>query len=170
MNSKSSTALITGASGGVAYELAKLFANDHHNLVLVARTETKLLQFAGELQHRFGISVKTVALDLTAPDAPQVLFDRLRSNGIAVDILVNNAGYGKFGEFAEVPAEESLTDSAQRRRPYLADQTLPRANAGARVREDLECGFHRGLSTWSADGCLLRHQSVCDFVFRGAGE
>jgi len=108
MDSKSSTALITGASGGVGYELAKLFANGHHNLVLVARSEAKLLQFAGELQHRFGISVKTVALDLTAPDAPQVLFDRVRSDGIPVDILVNNAGYGKFGEFAEVSAEESL--------------------------------------------------------------
>jgi short-subunit dehydrogenase len=108
MNSMSSTALITGASGGVGYELAKLFANDRHNLVLVARSESKLAQFAGELQHRFDISAKTVALDLTAPDAPQVLFDRLRSDGIAVDILVNNAGYGKFGEFAKVPAEESL--------------------------------------------------------------
>ena len=108
MDSKSSTALITGASGGVGYELAKLFANGHHNLMLVARSETKLLQFAGELQRQFGISVKTVALDLTAPDAPQVLFDRVRSDCIAVDILVNNAGYGKFGEFAEVSAEESL--------------------------------------------------------------
>ena len=108
MNSMSSTALITGASGGVGYELAKLFANDRHNLVLVARSESKLAQFAGELQHRFDISVKTVALDLTARDAPQALFDRLRSDGIAVDILVNNAGYGKFGGFAEVPTEESL--------------------------------------------------------------
>ena len=103
-----SNALITGASGGIGYELAKLFAKDHHNLVLVARSEAKLAQIAGELQHRFGISVKTVAVDLTKPDAPSLLFDQLQREAIAVDILVNNAGYGKLGEFAEVPVDESV--------------------------------------------------------------
>jgi len=52
--------------------------------------------------------VKMVALDLAAPDAPPLLFDQLRRERIAVDILVNNAGYGKLGEFAAVPLEESL--------------------------------------------------------------
>lgn len=102
------TALITGASGGIGYELAKLFANDHHNLVLVARNGPRLTQIADELQRQFGVSVKTVALDLIAPGAPQRLFDELQREGIAVDILVNNAGYGKLGEFAAVPVEESL--------------------------------------------------------------
>jgi short-subunit dehydrogenase len=102
------TALITGASGGIGYELAKLFAKDHHHLVLVARSGTKLAQFADELQRQFGISVKSVALDLAVPTAPQVLFDQLQREGTVVDILVNNAGYGKLGEFAQVPAEESL--------------------------------------------------------------
>jgi len=71
-----STVLITGASGGIGYELAKLFARDHHNLVLVARTGDKLAQVAGELQP-LGISVKTVALDLAQPPAPKFLFDQL---------------------------------------------------------------------------------------------
>lgn len=102
------TALITGASGGIGYELAKLFANDHHNLVLVARNGPRLAQIADELQRQFGVSVKTVALDLVAPGAPQSLFDELKRDGIAVDIVVNNAGYGKLGEFAAVPVEESL--------------------------------------------------------------
>ena len=108
MNQKTKTALITGASGGIGYELAKLFAHDHHNLVLVARNGAKLAQFADELQRQFGISVKTVALDLAPAPAPQFLFDQLQREGIAVDILVNNAAYGKFGEFASVPLEESL--------------------------------------------------------------
>jgi uncharacterized protein len=102
-----STVLITGASGGIGYELAKLFARDHHNLVLVARSGDKLAQVGAELQTH-GVTVKTVALDLAAPPAPKFLFDQLRREGVAVDILINNAGYGVFGEFAEMPEEEIL--------------------------------------------------------------
>jgi len=45
---------ITGASGGIGYELAKLFAKDHYDLVLVARSGDKLNQVAGELRQQFG--------------------------------------------------------------------------------------------------------------------
>jgi hypothetical protein len=99
--------LITGASGGIGYELAKLFARDHHNLVLVARGADKLAQVAAELQTR-GVTVKTVALDLAAEPAPKFLFDQLQRESIAVDILVNNAGFGAFGEFAQMPEEDIL--------------------------------------------------------------
>lgn len=102
------TALITGASGGIGYELAKLFAKDNHNLVLVARSGSKLAQFAGELEKQFGIAVKTFALDLTHPEAPHQLFVDLQRTGTDIDVLINNAGYGKFGRFAEVPLEDSL--------------------------------------------------------------
>jgi len=96
-----STALITGASGGIGYELARLFARDRHNLVLVARSSDKLKQIAAELAPS-GIQVTTVPLDLVEPRAPHVLFDQLQREGIAVDVLVNNAGFGKFGEFAKM--------------------------------------------------------------------
>ncbi|MBV8051104.1 MAG: SDR family oxidoreductase [Acidobacteriaceae bacterium] len=102
------TALITGASGGIGYELAKLFAADHHDLVLVARSANKLGQLKDELQRGYGISAKSIALDLTGAPAPQVLFDQLQREGIVVDVLVNNAGYGKFGEFDKIPCDESL--------------------------------------------------------------
>jgi len=108
MASNSKVALITGASGGIGYELAKLFANDHYDLVLVARSDAKLAQFADELQRQFGVSVKPVALDLTAAPAPQFLFDQLQREGIAIDILVNNAGYGVLGEFADISLDENL--------------------------------------------------------------
>ena len=71
-------------------------------------TDPRLAQVADELQRQFGITVRTFALDLTEPSAPQSLSGQLQSEGIAVDILVNNAGYGRYGEFADVPREESL--------------------------------------------------------------
>jgi short-subunit dehydrogenase len=102
-----STTLITGASGGIGYELAKLFARDHHNLILVARSGETLAQVAAELQAH-GVTVKTIALDLTELPSPKFLFDQLQREGIDVDILVNNAGFGAFGEFAQMPEDEIL--------------------------------------------------------------
>jgi short-subunit dehydrogenase len=107
MNPKPQTVLITGASGGIGYELAKLFARDHHNLLLVARSAEKLTQVAAELSH-FGVTVKTIPLDLAAPPAPTFLFDQLQRENIPVDILINNAGFGAFGEFAAMPEQEIL--------------------------------------------------------------
>jgi short-subunit dehydrogenase len=108
MESKTLIALITGASGGIGYELAKLFARDHYNLVLVARSTEKLNLVAAELKSQFQVTVKTVALDLTSPRAAKFLFDQMQREGVAVDILVNNAGFGGFGEFAGMAEEEIL--------------------------------------------------------------
>jgi short-subunit dehydrogenase len=102
------TALITGASGGIGYELAKLFAQDRYNLVLVARSAETLNQLAAELQTQHGVRVTVAPVDLAEPSAPRFLFDQLRREGINVDILVNNAGFGTFGEFAQVPEKEIL--------------------------------------------------------------
>lgn len=102
------TVLITGASGGIGYELAKLFARDGYQLVLVARSGNNLIQVAEELKNNFHCTVKTIALDLATSPAPKFLFDQLQSEGIVVDILVNNAGFGAFGDFAEMPEEEIL--------------------------------------------------------------
>jgi short-subunit dehydrogenase len=102
------TVLITGASGGIGYELTKLFGRNHYNLVLVARSGEKLAQLAGELQTQYGVTVKTIPLDLAAPPAAKFLFDQLQRERVEVDILVNNAGYGGFGDFAVMPEEEIL--------------------------------------------------------------
>ena len=104
----SATVLITGASTGIGHELAKLFARDRFNLVLVARNRERLAVVGDELQRQFEIRARTVPLDLTQPAASQFLFDQLAREDIAVDVLVNNAGYGKRGSFAEIPLEESL--------------------------------------------------------------
>ena len=102
-----STVLITGASGGIGYELAKLFARAKHDLVLVARSADKLTQVASELE-AVGVTVQTIALDLATAPAPKFVFDQVQREGIAIDILINNAGFGAFGEFANMPEEEIL--------------------------------------------------------------
>lgn len=102
-----STVLITGASGGIGYELAKLFARDHHHLVLVARSGDRLTEVAAELETS-ARGVRTIPLDLAQPLAPKFLFDQLRSSGTGVDILINNAGFGAYGEFSRMPIEEIL--------------------------------------------------------------
>jgi uncharacterized protein len=101
------TVLITGASGGIGYELAKLFARDRHNLVLVARSQEKLAKVAAELATT-GVAVRTVALDLAASLAPRSLFEKLQSENVSIDILVNNAGFGVLGEFAQMGEGEIL--------------------------------------------------------------
>ena len=95
------TALITGASTGIGYELSKCFAADHHNLILVARQEPRLQQVAEELTKQFGITGKVVVADLTQSDAPQRIMDAVHKDSLQVDYLVNNAGFGLGGKFAE---------------------------------------------------------------------
>src|SRR5258708_18670358 len=102
MAQKTQTVLITGASAGIGLELAKLFAEDQYNLLLVARSAPRLSELAAQLQQQFGITAKAFPLDLASPAAPQSLFDQLARENIAVDVLVNNAGFGKLGAFSDV--------------------------------------------------------------------
>lgn len=99
MTSTQQTALITGASGGIGYELSKLFAADGYNLVLVARSGPKLAELATELQTRHGVTVTTLVYDLSDPACPQAVFDAVQARNLTIDVLVNNAGYGLQGNF-----------------------------------------------------------------------
>jgi short-subunit dehydrogenase len=94
------TVLITGASSGLGLELAKIFAREGHNLVLVARSEGKLFALKNELEMAHHIQVDVFAKDLADKDAAYDVFDFTIENKIAVDILVNNAGFGDFGAYA----------------------------------------------------------------------
>lgn len=103
-----STALITGASGGIGYELAKLFASGGYNLVLVARSGDKLAEFAAELEKAYKIQATVVVSDLALADGPDVVYSATSQAGIAVDVLVNNAGFGQFGFYVENDLQEEL--------------------------------------------------------------
>lgn len=93
-------ALITGATSGIGYELAKLFAEDGYNLIIVARTEEELNEKAKEFSAQ-GIDVVPIAKDLFNADAPFELYDEVKSKGLTVDVLVNDAGQGQYGLFVE---------------------------------------------------------------------
>ncbi len=95
------TALITGASSGIGYELAHLFAQDRNNLVLVARDRDKLLALAAKLESRHGITVTAMPKDLAAPESPEQILADLRRRNISIDILINNAGFATSGPFAQ---------------------------------------------------------------------
>ena len=99
------TVLITGASGGIGAELARLFAAHRHDLVLVARSADKLQALGAELARAHGIQSRAMAADLAAPSAPPRLFEDLRQLGITIDVLVNNAGFGARGAYAEIDYE-----------------------------------------------------------------
>ena len=101
-------ALITGASAGIGLELARLFAADKSNLVLVARRKEKLEELAAELRGKEGIDVRVVAADLGRADAPQAIVDSLARDGVSIDVLVNNAGYGALGAFDQLDAARQV--------------------------------------------------------------
>src|SRR4051794_23760701 len=86
-------ALVTGASSGIGAEIARELVGRGHQVVLVARTETKLTALAAEL----GDGAHVLATDLSDREARAGLPDRVAELGLMVDILVNNAGFSTLG-------------------------------------------------------------------------
>jgi short-subunit dehydrogenase len=102
------TALITGASSGIGLELARLFARDGYDLVLVARSVAKLDGLSVELSARHGIRCRTIGADLGSPDAPGAIAETLRQAALRPNVLVNNAGFGAYGAFTTIDVRTTL--------------------------------------------------------------
>jgi len=94
------TALITGASSGIGLELARIFAAQQNNLVLVARSGDKLNALAAELKEKHSVTIKIIAADLSDIEQVQQVYDTCQQENIAIEYLVNNAGFGDFKNFA----------------------------------------------------------------------
>ncbi len=95
------TALITGASNGIGYELATIHAEHGDDLIIVARTKCKLDVLKATLEKQHGIKVMIIEKDLAVADAAREVYDQVKSQNIVVDYLVNNAGFGDISLFAE---------------------------------------------------------------------
>ncbi|WP_437206815.1 SDR family NAD(P)-dependent oxidoreductase [Planctomicrobium sp. SH664] len=100
--------LITGASAGIGLELARRFAVDGSELILVARREERLRELAEELQQKYQTQSTVICLDLSEPSAPARLFEMIQASGKQVDVLVNNAGFGQSGNFFDISLERQV--------------------------------------------------------------
>jgi len=108
IGSKEKYALVTGASSGIGYEIAKLLAKDGKDIVVVARSRDRLEELKSAIEKKHGTKVKVLAKDLADPKAPVEIFSELEKEKIGVDVLVNNAGFGVYGMFLETDLQQEL--------------------------------------------------------------
>lgn len=101
-------ALITGGSSGIGFELAKVFAENGYNLILVARSAETLAKISSELQQQHHIHVDVLSYDLSDRNNVFELCKEVDRLGIRVDVLVNNAGQGCYGQFIDTDVQEEL--------------------------------------------------------------
>ena len=107
-SSKSRTALVTGASAGIGAELARLFAADKHDVILVARRRDRLDTLAADLARAHGVKAHVIAADLGTAGGADLVVAEVARLGLEVDFLVNNAGFGAVGGFADLDAAREL--------------------------------------------------------------
>lgn len=101
------TALVTGASSGIGYELTKLFARDGYDVILVSRRRERLAAVAEELETTYGVDGHVMPADLSEPEEAVSLHESVVDAGLDVGVLVNNAGFGSYGPFLD---DESAVD------------------------------------------------------------
>lgn len=151
MEGKSVT-LITGASSGIGYEMARVFAKNKHNLVLVARQEEVLKKLAEQLIKDYGVKVCVFARDLANPKTAIELYDDVKKQELEVDILINNAGFGYVGSFHEEELERD-TDMIQVNITALTELTklfsrdMVKRNRGSILNVASTGAYHAGPYT-----------------------
>lgn len=97
--------LITGASRGIGQAIAFEFARQGHDLVLVAREESRLSEFAATLRLKFGIQADSIAMDLSRPGSAHTLVETLGNKQWDIECVINNAGIGCLADFVETDSE-----------------------------------------------------------------
>lgn len=99
-------AIITGASSGIGYELALLFAKDKKDILIVARDEQKLVNIKNSIEQEYKTNVHIVATDLSKSEGINVILDKVKTNNWIVTDLANNAGFGEYGQFIDRKMEK----------------------------------------------------------------
>jgi uncharacterized protein len=102
------TTLITGASSGIGAAFARKLATRGRNVLLVARSEDKLITLCNELGRMSDIRAQYVVLDLGTAEAPAQLFEETQKRGMEIDTLINNAGFGSMGYFDRLDLSHEL--------------------------------------------------------------
>src|SRR5687768_13379912 len=100
--------LITGASSGIGAAFARKLAKRGRNVLLVARSEDKLIALCNELGRVSGIRAQYVVMDLTEDDAPARLLEETQKRELLIDMLINNAGFGSMGDFGRLDLDREL--------------------------------------------------------------
>jgi len=102
----SKTALVTGASNGIGFEFAKILAENGHDLILIARTKSKLDEIQNYLLQTYGIEVYVIVCDLSQPGSCGYVYEQIKRMNLEIDVLVNNAGVGDWGIFVDSNIEK----------------------------------------------------------------
>lgn len=102
------TVLITGASSGIGWEFALLFAEADYHVIGVARNEVKLKELQHIIKEKYGAKFDYIAKDLIQPNAVNDLMNELKEKAITIDCLVNNAGFGLYGLFAATDEQTEM--------------------------------------------------------------
>ncbi len=100
--------VVTGASAGIGAALARVFAEHGHELVLIARRESKLDALADEIAAGGRPRPLVLAIDLAQPEAGARIKAELAAHGLEPEYIVNNAGFGLVGEAAQLDHAEQL--------------------------------------------------------------
>lgn len=94
--------LITGGTGGIGYALARVFAANKYNIIIVSSNFENLQITQKKLQEEFPVTVNIFEQDLSQRKAAETLYANIQAENIDVDILVNNAGYGLVGPTEQI--------------------------------------------------------------------
>ncbi|TGD73275.1 SDR family oxidoreductase [Mangrovimicrobium sediminis] len=99
------TAIVTGASKGIGFAIAQVFAEEGANVVMTARSEAALEEAANTINAAGGGKALAVVADSSDPAAPKAVFERAIEAFGQVDIMVNNAGSGDMVAVEEASDE-----------------------------------------------------------------